>query len=144
MSDDQLEMFNTHFEYEEEDGIFCKKCGVRQPPENFQHMESGEIKRKCRSCQRKHSQTISRLKREIPSPPEDHKCPICEQTLSEIAVHGQKKLQQWVLDHCHDTDTFRGWICFNCNSGLGSFSDDVQITKRAVLYLEAHQNEISS
>ena len=141
MSHDQLEMFNTHFQYEDEDGIICKKCGVRQPPENFQHMESGEIKRKCRSCQRKHSQVITRLKREIPAPDADYACPICQQTLAEIASHGQKKLQQWVLDHCHDTDTFRGWICFNCNSGLGSFSDDEEIVQRAVEYLERHKNE---
>jgi len=141
VSHDQLEMFNTHFQYEDEDGIICKKCGVRQPPENFQHMESGEIKRKCRSCQRKHSQVITRLKREIPAPDADYACPICQQTLAEIASHGQKKLQQWVLDHCHDTDTFRGWICFNCNSGLGSFSDDAEIVQRAVEYLERHKNE---
>ena len=91
MSYDQLEMFSGYLQYEEEDGIVCKKCGVRQPPENFQHMESGEVKRKCRACQKKHSQTISRL-----------------------------------------------------NSGLGSFSDSVEIVKRAVIYLEAHENEISS
>ena len=144
MSHDQLEMFNTHFEYEDEDGIICKKCGVRQPPENFQHMESGEIKRKCRSCQRKHSQVVARLKREVPPPDKDHACPICELTLSEIASHGQKKLQQWVLDHCHDTETFRGWICFNCNSGLGSFSDSSETVKRAVQYLERHENANSS
>ena len=144
MSHDQLEMFNLHFQYEDEDGIICKKCGVRQPPENFQHMESGEIKRKCRSCQRKHSQVISRLKREIPAPDQDYACPICLHTLAEIASHGQKKLQQWVLDHCHETDTFRGWICFNCNSGLGSFSDSSETVKRAVQYLERHENANSS
>jgi hypothetical protein len=144
MTTDQLEMFSNYLRYEEEDGIVCKKCGIRQPPENFQHMESGEIKRKCRSCQKRQNKTVARLKREIPAPDSDYRCPICVQSLQEISSHGQKKLQQWVLDHCHETDTFRGWICFNCNSGLGSFSDDIEVTKRAVLYLEAHKNEISS
>ena len=144
MSHDQLEMFDKFFAYDGEDAIVCKKCGVAQPPENFQHMESGEIKRKCRSCQKKHSQVISRLRKEVLEPPEDYECPICLQTLQEIGKHGQAKLQKWVLDHCHDTDTFRGWICFNCNSGLGSLNDDIETTKRAVRYLEAHQNEISS
>lgn len=144
VSYDQLEMFQQHFEYDGEDAIVCKKCGVAQPPENFQHMESGEIKRKCKSCQRKHSQTVSRLRKEIPEPDADYACPICLQTLQEIAKHGQAKLQKWVLDHCHETDTFRGWICFNCNSGLGSFSDDVEIAQRAVDYLKRHKDEISS
>jgi len=30
-----------------------------------------------------------------------------------------------VLDHCHDTDTFRGYICKHCNDGLGGFKDDL-------------------
>lgn len=144
MTSNQLEMFHIHFSYEEEDGIVCKKCGVIQPPENFQHMESGEIKRKCKSCQKKHSQVISRLRKEVPEPDDDYACPICDQTLSEIAKHGQAKLQKWVLDHCHGTDTFRGWICFNCNSGLGSFNDDVDRARRAVDYLKRHKDEISS
>lgn len=144
MSYDQLEMFQQYFEYDGEDAIVCKKCGVAQPPENFQHMESGEIKRKCKSCQKKHSQTVSRLRKEILEPDADYACPICLQTLQEIAKHGQAKLQKWVLDHCHETDTFRGWICFNCNSGLGSFSDDIEIAQRAVNYLKRHVDEISS
>lgn len=144
MSHDQLEMFNIHFEYEDEDGIICKKCGVRQPPENFEHRKTGEIKHKCRACQRKHSQTVAKLKRETPYPSLDYSCPICEKTLTEIAVHGQRNLQQWVLDHCHETDTFRGWICFNCNSGLGSFSDSSETVRRAVQYLERHENANSS
>ena len=134
MSFDQLEMFEQFFVYDGEDAIVCKKCHIAQPPENFQHMESGEIKRKCRSCQKKHNQVVARLRKEVPEPPEDYQCPVCLKTLEE----------KWVLDHCHDTDTFRGWICFNCNSGLGSLNDDIETTKRAVAYLEAHQNEISS
>ncbi len=27
------------------------------------------------------------------------------------------------LDHCHETGQFRGWLCSNCNSGIGKLGD---------------------
>ena len=48
----------------------------------------------------------------------------------------------WVLDHCHDTNTFRGYICQNCNTGLGGFRDDLTIIERAVIYLKKHKEII--
>ena len=47
-------------------------------------------------------------------------------------------MQTWVLDHCHDTETFRGWVCSNCNTGLGAFKDDVEKITKAKNYLEDH------
>ena len=41
-----------------EDGLECNNCGIVQPVENFQRMQSGEIKRKCRSCARNQSNLI--------------------------------------------------------------------------------------
>ena len=79
-----------------------------------------------------------------PYPDADYTCPICDRHLDEISEHGQRKMQTWVLDHCHDTETFRGWLCFHCNSGLGQFKDSLDRIKSAVKYLEAHQNESSS
>lgn len=40
------------------------------------------------------------------------------------------------LDHCHDSGKFRGWICGECNRGLGAFDDDVELLKLAIKYLE--------
>jgi len=40
------------------------------------------------------------------------------------------------MDHCHETETFRGWICSRCNRGIGSFSDDISKLQEAILYLE--------
>ena len=56
--------------------------------------------------------------------------------------HGQIRLKSWVLDHCHDTNTFRGWICHKCNTGLGGFSDSLTILKKAVIYLTKHREKL--
>jgi hypothetical protein len=65
----------------------------------------------------------------------------CSRDIEEIGRKGQKRLQNWVLDHCHDTETFRGWLCHHCNTGLGSFSDDLARLKKAVDYLEGNKND---
>lgn len=46
-----------------------------------------------------------------------------------------------VIDHDHVTGEFRGWICGNCNSGLGFFKDNVEHLRQAVTYLDDTQGE---
>jgi len=125
-----------------ENGLECNNCGVVQPVENFQHMVSGEIKRKCRSCARDQSRLLRYLKTVHPYPQEDYLCPICNRDIDEVGRKGQKMLQSWVLDHCHDTETFRGWVCFHCNTGLGAFSDDLKKVISACKYLEQHKENL--
>jgi hypothetical protein len=144
----QLEMFEKYSdrpdEYIGDDGIVCINCNTRQPPDQFCHMVSGEIKRKCRSCARNQSNLIKELKKQNPYPADDYVCPCCERNIEEIGQHGQTRLQNWVLDHCHETETFRGWLCHHCNVGLGAFSDDIKRIRNALVYLERHNNETSS
>ena len=121
------------------DGLECNNCGVVQPVENFCHMPSGEIKRKCRTCARDQSNLIKHLKKIHPYPDTKYCCPICKRNIEQIARKGQKRLQNWVLDHCHITETFRGWLCHHCNVGLGAFSDDINRIENALEYLQKHE-----
>jgi|HubBroStandDraft_6_1064221.scaffolds.fasta_scaffold186841_2 hypothetical protein len=40
------------------------------------------------------------------------------------------------LDHDHGTGDFRGWLCHQCNTGIGSLGDDLDGLRRAIAYLE--------
>jgi len=40
-----------------------------------------------------------------------------------------------VLDHDHETGAFRGWLCRNCNSGLGFLGDNAEGLGGALMYL---------
>lgn len=46
-----------------------------------------------------------------------------------------------VVDHCHKTNKVRGLICQDCNRGLGSFKDNVEYFKNAILYLDSSCND---
>lgn len=40
-----------------------------------------------------------------------------------------------VLDHCHESGRFRGWICQYCNQGLGLFRESKKALLRALVYV---------
>ena len=134
----QLELFKKLSSQPCEGGLECNDCGIVQPVDNFQHLPSGEIKRKCKSCRKKQKDLVDYLRTLHTYPDQNYLCPICQRSLKEIGRKGQKMLQSWTLDHCHKNETFRGWICGNCNTGLGAFKDDVDRITRAKNYLEDH------
>jgi hypothetical protein len=59
---------------------------------------------------------------------QDNKCAICNKT-----AEGFKK--SLCLDHCHATLKVRGFLCDNCNAGLGKFKDNPELLNKAVKYL---------
>ena len=38
-------------------------------------------------------------------------------------------------DHCHDSHEHRGWLCNNCNTGIGKLGDNLEGVLKAVDYL---------
>ncbi len=50
--------------------------------------------------------------------------------------HNRKALD---LDHCHKTNKFRGWLCGNCNLGLGKLGDTEELVERALEYLRRNR-----
>lgn len=46
-----------------------------------------------------------------------------------------KKLERLFVDHNHITKQIRGLLCFNCNTGLGQFKDNIVFLKSAIKYL---------
>ena len=39
------------------------------------------------------------------------------------------------LDHCYKTDKFRGWLCPQCNRGIGNLGESVEGLEKAIAYL---------
>ena len=43
-------------------------------------------------------------------------------------------------DHDHETGKHRGWICSNCNTGIGKLGDNLEGVTKAVEYLKRVDN----
>ena len=65
------------------------------------------------------------------APPRPDRCDCC---------HKDKKLQ---VDHIHGTFTFRGWLCKDCNTGMGALGGDtLKGVLQGAIYLENDINKI--
>jgi hypothetical protein len=104
----------------------CRNCRILKPLEEFPHFSTKEAGRKntCKECSKKLVEIRKNLKLKNP-PPLPGVCPICE-------LH----TDNWILDHCHFSNEFRGYICNSCNLGIGRFNDDVRLLENAIAYLK--------
>jgi hypothetical protein len=89
----------------------------------------------CICCQKVRSKERSEIKKKFKyiKPPEfGTSCECCKKPV----------YRNWQLDHCHDTGDFRGWLCKQCNTGLGNLGDNLDSLILAVEYLKrAKKNE---
>lgn len=64
---------------------------------------------------------------------QNNTCALCPATKSDSTR------PNLAVDHCHTTGRVRGLLCGKCNKGLGLFSDNVELLKRAINYLEKYK-----
>lgn len=104
----------------------CARCSEEKPLEEFTicNTTPRQIHRKrfCKVCyaEMQKERTIIRKS----APPKTTRCELCG------------KEAKMYMDHCHTKLVFRGWICNDCNTGLGKFHDDVELLEKAISYLE--------
>ena len=134
----QYSLFTTTQTLEVEKGKTCTKCNEYLPLSSFPYSPDKlyKVRNECKKCRHKLSKEVEELRKIHGMPPEGYKCPICLRN-EEEASEGETK-RSWVLDHCHDTSTFRGWLCGKCNRDLGNFNNSIDTFKRAIQYLENH------
>ena len=132
---EQFELFDTteSVKNPNEELRVCKSCS-KELPLSFYSYEANYPRFECKPCTNKHAKVRKILHHQQGLPPENHRCPICLGNKNEV-TGGPKSSTQWVLDHCHETESFRGWLCHKCNRALGNFNDDVNILERAIDYL---------
>jgi len=115
----------------------CNKCKQDLSICEFsKHSASNYLRPECKKCNNILSKQRKELKKQHGNPPENYKCPICQRDEQQISSGGGNKSTRWVLDHNHNTNKFRGWLCHNCNMGIGAFKDDKNILQRAIEYLQ--------
>lgn len=118
----------------------CNKCKKILPTSSFRK-RGGEkyLRTECKECDKQLIKARQDLKKIYGTPPINYRCPICDRSEEECKGQGNKQIGAWVIDHCHKTNTFRGWLCHKCNRGLGAFNDDIAIICKAITYLTGEQ-----
>jgi len=105
----------------------CTKCKVSKLLSEFRYLRTtglnGYTRYECKECEKAYSR--GRIKAHKHAPPKSKCCDLC-------GVEGRKL----VMDHNHKTNQFRGWICQNCNKGIGGLNDDIQMLQKAIDYLK--------
>ncbi len=101
----------------------CKICKQTKPVELFG--KNGTWRRpECLSCAARQMSHYNKLRRNHKTPELGTACECCG--LTEQKLH-------W--DHCHNSHEHRGWLCNNCNTGIGKLGDNLEGVLKAVDYL---------
>ncbi len=133
----EFEAFIDDGELGSEDGKFCNKCNQLLPLTAFSaHSGANYLRPECKSCNQELTRVRTELRQKHGMPSEGYCCPICKGDEEGVKGKGNTRNGSWVLDHCHDTDSFRGWLCHKCNRALGGFNDDVSLLQNAIKYLQ--------
>jgi hypothetical protein len=88
---------------------------------------------------KKQSKIVESLKKDPSTPPKPKHCDCCGRPDPQGKMIGLRKQVGLCLDHSEDENGvpyFRGWLCSQCNSGIGYIGDTLDAVKRAVEYLQ--------
>ena len=63
------------------------------------------------------------------------RCDLCK--VSRPAPHhtGCHAAHKLVVDHCHESNTVRGMLCYQCNTALGQLGDNAVALQRVLEYI---------
>lgn len=69
-------------------------------------------------------------------------CAICN--IEETRKGRSGETARLCVDHCHKCreegkENIRGLLCHGCNTAIGKFKDNIELLKRAIMYLEKHK-----
>jgi hypothetical protein len=129
----------------------CSRCNVEQPLGDF-HIDkrSGKPRSYCKGCQRQlNAEWRERNKEKVLEKNKEYQLKhklknrynLSEEEYQEAVVIADgkcaicRKDEKLFIDHCHETEKFRGLLCTRCNTGLGMFWDDIDNLQRAAGYL---------
>ena len=123
----------------------CNRCKCEKPIEDFSpsalrfhrkekgmsHGGGGAMW--CKECNSEYNKgkTIATNKAP-PKPKVPTPCDCCGVITDPTKLH---------LDHDHVTYEFRGFLCRNCNTGIGSLGDTIEGLVKAINYLKRTSNE---
>lgn len=111
----------------------CRLCKYKN---NYKPNESYKKIRQDRFLQKRYGINNDSYEKILTS--QNNVCAICKlNNLNYDSKSGIKR--RMALDHCHNSGKTRGILCHKCNTGLGSFQDNISILENALNYLRLYK-----
>lgn len=101
----------------------CRICNQEKNIDNF-YLDRGTAYSKCKECVSEYKKLLNNAKINAPDKPADNRCECCG-----------KITEKWYCDHYPNTEKFRGWICFSCNTAAGNVGDNYMGAVNLLNYL---------
>ena len=118
--------------------VLCNEIkAIEEFPKHISHYDGYDSR--CRSCIKKRSAIVRRIKKN--APPKPKVCDCCGK--EPIETEGRRKVGL-SCDHDAVTDTFRGWLCNHCNVAIGLLGDNTEGMQKALDYLKKHKKNLIS
>lgn len=133
----------------------CKKHGYIRASQSYKILNSNSYR--CRLCKYKNNhkpdESYKKIRQErflikrygidndaysIILSNQNDSCAICK-TKNLNFNSRTNKSRRMAVDHCHSSGKIRGILCHKCNTGLGSFQDNISILENALNYLRLHK-----
>jgi len=124
-----------------EEVIECRTCKEVKPHTEFGKQKrwsttNGEVtehlnSRQCLSCDSNDAKVRRNLEKQFPYPEKE----VCDACDTDFTHHPKRKKRYLVLDHCHDTNEFRGYVCTRCNTSVGGLGDNREEILKRIEYL---------
>lgn len=137
------------YEYSKKKEKKCSKCNLMKKLTQYSGNTSGSdafdkngyrLRRpECKDCHKKMNKSkqdarkLAKKQNISLKAPKNTKCAIC----GKLPKNGDKL----VFDHCHKTNTFRGYLHNSCNRALGVFGDNVSGVLQLLNYLNKYENK---
>jgi hypothetical protein len=112
----------------------CIRCSQVKLISEFQTNRSSYDNR-CRDCKLKYQKELNQVRKNPNIPPMPTHCDCCGKENPKLSNPFATNL---ALDHHYDDNGlpfFRGWICKQCNSGIGYLGDNASSIFKAFVYL---------
>jgi hypothetical protein len=107
---------------------YCRVCSKNSRNKYKNKNYPGKSNERARHLMRRYRMTIEDYNRMYDA--QNGCCSICDKHLDQLQV-----------DHDHETEKVRQLLCKDCNVGLGSFFDSIDLLKRAEAYLDKHKDK---
>lgn len=119
------------FEFSEDKLKHCPDCGEDKPLSEFRKWGEGKEKTRyrhtCKLCEKAYNTNLANLRKY--AGPKPDACECCGKVAKKIAV-----------DHDHNTNKIRGWLCIDCNTGIAFLGDNMRGLENAIKYMKKSEN----